>query len=63
MPCDLFMEHLNRRLKTMLQHKRSNIQPNSIVRAAKSIGTVNRVCQTFEDMFGNNSDRHPYPTF
>ena len=62
-PADLHMEHLNRRLKTILRHKGSNIQPSSIERAAKSIGTVHRVCQTFEDQIKNRSDRHPYPSF
>lgn len=62
-PADLHMEHLNRRLKTILRHKGSNIQPSSVERAAKSIGTVHRVCQAFEDQIKNRNDRHPYPSF
>lgn len=47
-PCDLHLEHLNRRLKTVLCNLRSNLQVNSILRAAKSIGVVNSICQKFE---------------
>ena len=47
-PCDLHLEHLNRRLKTVLRNLRSNLQLNSILRAAKSIGVVNSICQQFE---------------
>ena len=63
MPCDLHMEHLNCRLKTILCHKGSNVQPQSIVQAAKSIGVVHKICKIFEEEFGNRSDNHPYPSF
>ena len=63
MPCDLHMVHLNRRLKTILHHKGSNVQAQSIVRAAKSIGVVHKICKIFEEEFGNRSDNHPYPSF
>ena len=39
-PCNLHLEHLNRRLKTALRHLGSNISPSSVVRAGNSIGVV-----------------------
>ena len=52
-PTDLYMEHLNRRLKMMLKHSGSNvIQPNAIVRAGKSVGFVHHICSTFESECG-----------
>lgn len=65
-PSDLHMEHLNRRLKTMLKHSRSNvIKPNTVVRAAKSIGFVNHVCTTFEQECGvkNPYNQHKSTSF
>ena len=47
-PCDLHLEHLNRRLKTAMRNLASNIHPASIIRAAKSIGTVHQICEMFE---------------
>ncbi len=65
MPCDLYMEHLNRRIKTILRNMGSNINPNSIVRAGKSIGTIHQVSLVFEEETTNASrtDRHPVPKF
>ena len=59
-PCDLALEHLNRRLKTVLSNVGANITPTVIVRAAKSIGLVNEVCHTFEESVDSsfNSGRH-----
>ena len=48
MPCDLFMEHLNRRLKGVIRHMGSNIQPPTLVKAARSIGLVDDICRAFE---------------
>ncbi len=64
-PCDLHLEHLNRRLKTAIRHLGSNIRPASIVRVAKSIGVVQRVCEVFENetRHKRDSDKHPYPGF
>ena len=63
-PCDLHIEHLNRRLKGVIRHMGSNIQPPSLVRAAKSIGVVNNVCSVFEREIGGKLDsaRHSYPS-
>lgn len=46
--CDLHLEHLNKRLKTVLRNLQSNIQTGSIMRASKSIGILNSVCEKFE---------------
>ena len=39
-PCDLYLEHLDRRLKISLRNLCSNIKGNSVVCAAKSSGIV-----------------------
>lgn len=45
-PCDLHMEHLNRRLKTMLRNV--TITPEIVQKAGKCLGVVDRVCRQFE---------------
>lgn len=64
-PCDLFMEHLNRRLKTVIRSMRANVNPTTIQKAGKAIASVQRVCQQFELQTCNqlHSDCHPYPSF
>ena len=65
-PCDLHMEHLNRRLKMAIQSAGANIvQPSTIQRLAKSIGPVSHVCQQFEKELGMlaNKDYHSTPSF
>jgi L1 cell adhesion molecule like protein len=47
-PCDLHLEHLNKRLKGVLRNLNSNINIKSIDRAGRSIGIVNEVCNKFE---------------
>ena len=47
-PFDLHMEHLNRRLKYMIENLGPNAQPRAIERVAKSLGIVSHVCQIFE---------------
>ena len=42
-PCDLHLEHLNRRVKVMLQSLGSNIKPSSILRAGKSLAAVHNM--------------------
>ena len=63
-PCDLHMEHLNRRLKGIIRNMGSNVQPPSLVRAAKSVGVVHNVCSLFEEeMRGYKiSCRHAIPS-
>lgn len=63
MPCDLYLEHLNRRLKSIITRMESNVQPSSIIRAARAIG-VNNICQTFRDEVSvqSTSDIHRKPS-
>ena len=64
-PCDLHMEHLNRRLKTMIRHMGANVKPKSIIRAGKAIHVVHRLCKKFEEqtVSRGHSDRHKVPSF
>ena len=48
MPCDLLMEHLNRRLKNMVGNMGGNVLPQTIVKAAKPPGPIQHVCSVFE---------------
>ena len=47
-PCDLFMEHLNRQLKSVIGNMGSSIQPTTIANAARAIGVVHDICSVFE---------------
>ena len=47
-PCDLFMEHLNRRLKSILRGMGANINLMSVAKAGKALAPVQHICQTFE---------------
>ena len=64
-PCDLFMEHLNRRLKIMLHNLGSNISPDAIQKAGKAIAPVQHVCTIFEQQTAPylHSDHHSETTF
>lgn len=64
-PCDLHMEHLNRRIKGILRNLGSNVNPASIARAGKSLKTIHRVCEQFECQTSKVAvkDYHPYPKF
>ena len=48
-PCDLHMEHLNRRLKTVLRSMGANVTSDAVVRAGTSLRTVNNICLQFEE--------------
>ena len=63
--CDLHMEHLNRRLKTVIRNMRANVKPARIVKAGKSLASVHHVCQEFEEQTTRqrHSDHHSYPSF
>ena len=62
-PMDLHMEHLNRTLKSILSTGR--YQPKAIVKAAKSVRTIHKVCEVFkkETSDASTSDKNPYPAF
>ncbi len=44
-PCDLHMEHFNRRLKDMIKHLGSNVKPHIIQRAGKCVGLIHYICK------------------
>ena len=64
-PCDLFMEHLNRRLKTVIHGMKANVSPTAIQKAGKAIASVHHVCEQFELQMSRSpcSDHHVYPGF
>lgn len=64
-PCDLHIEHLNRRLKITIRHLGSNVQPSSVVRAAKCVGVIHQICNHFANEMTSNTktDKHLYPGF
>ena len=64
-PCDLNIEHLNRRLKDMIWNIHSKNPENAIDRIAKSIGTINQVCEILEqeNQALKISGRHTKPAF
>ena len=65
-PMDLYLEHLNRRLKTSLRNIGSNITDNSVQLAAQSIAVIEHVCQQFQAVTANktpSSNKHSSPSF
>ena len=62
-PCDLHMEHLNRRLKITMRNLGANIRPKSIEKTGRTIGIVQHVCHVFEEQMCSYkpSFHHPYP--
>ena len=63
--CDLHMEHLNRRLKTLMRNLGANINLKSVELAGKCISVVHHVCAAFEDQTSpfKPSDHHHLPAF
>ena len=59
------MEHLNRRLKTVIRTMGANISASRIERAGRAIHQVHKVCEVFESQTARRltSDKHPYPSF
>lgn len=64
-PCDLHLEHLNRRLKTLIRNLGSNITGKTVVRASKSIGVIHHICELFEHETNvkRQHDKHPIPKY
>ena len=64
-PCDLFMEHLNRRLKMVVHFLRANVTPKAIQKAGRAIAPVQQVCQVFEQQTAPylHSHHHSVPSF
>lgn len=59
-PGDLHMEHLNRRLKSVIRVMGGNVNPAAIQRAGKAIAVVDHICQCFAP---HPADHHPIPEF
>ena len=59
-PCDLYMEHLNRRLKSMLMHMGANVNDKMISKAGRCLAPVLHVSDQFEKLTSSSihSDRH-----
>ena len=64
-PGDLHMEHLNRRLKTVLRLMGANVTPKTVQEAGKAIAPVQHVCQIFEQTTAKymHSNHHTLPSF
>ena len=64
-PCDLFMEHVNSRLKGAIHSMSGNINPSGIQKASKAIGLLDHVCKIFEMQTAKVqlSDKHAPPQF
>lgn len=64
-PMDLHMEHLNRRLKSLLRNMGSNVTNSSVALGARSIGIVDHICQLVEKQseLAKTSDNHSSPSF
>ena len=65
LPCDLHMEHLNRRLKKIVCSMGANVTPEAIVKAEKALGPVEHICQLFEEQTSNTTvyNSHLIPSF
>ena len=65
LPCDLYMEHLNWRLKSIIRSMGANVRPEAIVKAGKSLGPVEHVCQLFEEQTSTYTafNYHRVPSF
>ena len=58
---DLYLEHLNRHLKTTLRNAGSDITDNSVQLAAQSIAVTEHMCQQIQVVTANNklpSNKH-----
>lgn len=63
---DLHLEHLNRRLKSILRNMGSNTFKASVQMAAETVDVVNHVCDNFEDQISECkeiSNKHASPSF
>ena len=62
-PGDLHNEHLNRRLKNIIAGQGSNVNPDSVVRAGKTVMCIQRICDAFEKqtLTKVRSNKHTIP--
>ena len=65
MPYDLFMEHLNRRLKCVICSICANVNPVAVQNAGRAIGSVDHICKLFENqtVTATSADNHNKPKF
>ena len=63
--CDLHMEHLNGRVKSMMENLGSNLKPQCIQTVGRTLGIINKLCGRFEDEAdaSKNKDYHTFPAF
>ena len=47
-PCDLFNEHINKLLKYIIRNMASNLTESALQRAARSVTTLQKICETFD---------------
>ena len=59
--CDLHIEHLNRRLKTVMTGMHSDVK--AIDHAAKAIGIIHRICEVLEEDTYAEGNKHDRPSF
>lgn len=57
MPCDLHLEHMNRRLNKVIRNLGSNVKPTRIAQAVKAIGRVDNICKSFTESLGLSMTR------
>lgn len=59
------MEHLNRRLKSVIRAMGANVSPTAIQKSGKAVASLNHVCQQFELQTTSHvrSHNHLYPSF
>lgn len=65
-PMDLHMEHLNRRLKTIISRKGANVGKKATTKAGKCVRVIEKVCDAFTAQTTGQctpSDKHSYPSF
>lgn len=64
-PCDLHMEHLNRRLKGIIRSMGANVNPAAIEKAGRLLSPVHNVCLQFEQVTAQqtNSGLHKVTGF
>ena len=51
-PCDLFNEHINKQLKCIISNMGSNLTESALQRAARSVTSLHRICETFDIQSG-----------
>ena len=47
-PCDLFNEHINKMIKTIIMNMGSNLTEDSLQKAARSVSTLNSISERFD---------------